>query len=162
MGRSILEKSNCVNLVVSVAAEKNGKFLMVEEAKKGIRGLWNFPSGKMEFGESVTDAALREFEEETGFEVELTGFVGVYEYMWDDGKGVTVRFNFYGKIKEDMPQKTLADDVLSVKWMSKKELKELAASDRIRFAGTKKMIADVLAGKKTDLDSLYTTSGPIR
>lgn len=41
-------------------------------------GLWSFPSGFVDRGEVVEEAAKRETLEETGLDVELTGLVGVY------------------------------------------------------------------------------------
>jgi 8-oxo-dGTP diphosphatase len=41
-------------------------------------GRWSFPSGFVDRGEVVPEAAVRETREETGLDVELTGLVGVY------------------------------------------------------------------------------------
>jgi 8-oxo-dGTP pyrophosphatase MutT (NUDIX family) len=41
-------------------------------------GQWAIPMGKQEFGETVTQCAVRETEEETGVRVEVTGLLGVY------------------------------------------------------------------------------------
>jgi len=37
-----------------------------------------FPSGRLDLGESLPDAAVRETLEETGVSVEITGLVGIY------------------------------------------------------------------------------------
>jgi ADP-ribose pyrophosphatase YjhB (NUDIX family) len=41
-------------------------------------GLWGLVGGRVEAGESVSAAAIRETQEETGFEVALTGLHGIY------------------------------------------------------------------------------------
>ncbi|RZU60910.1 NUDIX hydrolase [Zhihengliuella halotolerans] len=38
---------------------------------------WTLPGGGVELGESIEDGAVREVEEETGYQVELTGLLGV-------------------------------------------------------------------------------------
>ena len=42
------------------------------------RGHWSFPAGYVDRGEVVEEGALREVKEETGLDVELDGFVGIY------------------------------------------------------------------------------------
>lgn len=39
---------------------------------------WGFLGGMVEFGESVEETAIREVKEESGFDVEVTSFYGVY------------------------------------------------------------------------------------
>lgn len=41
-------------------------------------GQWAIPMGKQETGETVTECAIRETEEETGVRVEVTGILGIY------------------------------------------------------------------------------------
>jgi 8-oxo-dGTP pyrophosphatase MutT (NUDIX family) len=41
-------------------------------------GLWGFPGGLIELGESATDAVVREFREEVGLQIEPRRLVGVY------------------------------------------------------------------------------------
>ena len=64
-------------IVVGGVIEKDGKFLLVQEAKKPFSGQWNLPAGRLEIDESVFDGAKREIEEETGYKVELTGIVQI-------------------------------------------------------------------------------------
>lgn len=51
---------------------------MVQEGKDHVHEKWDFPGGGLEHEESVKECAEREVKEETGFEVEATGFYGVY------------------------------------------------------------------------------------
>jgi len=60
-----------VPVVAGVVLRKGERFLLVEEIALPHRGLWNLPGGRVEMGESIEQAALREAREETGFEVRL-------------------------------------------------------------------------------------------
>lgn len=40
--------------------------------------LWALPGGAMEFGETISHTAVREVQEETGLDVEVSGLVGIY------------------------------------------------------------------------------------
>lgn len=42
-------------------------YLLVQRARKPGRGLWSFPGGKLEWGESIMEGGLRELREETKF-----------------------------------------------------------------------------------------------
>ena len=44
------------------------------------------PAGKLEDGESVIDAAVREVKEETNLDVHITGLIGIQEslLLWDN------------------------------------------------------------------------------
>ncbi|MGE0015421.1 MAG: NUDIX domain-containing protein [Candidatus Methanomethylophilaceae archaeon] len=53
---------------VYTVAVSDGKFLMVFNGK---RGGWEMPGGKVEAGESIAEAAEREFAEEAGYSVEI-------------------------------------------------------------------------------------------
>ena len=61
-----------VNVVV---ADDNGRVLLIHRTDNDN---WALPGGAMDFGESLTDAAIRETLEETGIKVEITGLVGIY------------------------------------------------------------------------------------
>lgn len=52
--------------------------------KKPERAGWTLPGGGVDFDEQVEDAVVREVWEETGYEVELTGFLRSHSYTWDD------------------------------------------------------------------------------
>jgi 8-oxo-dGTP diphosphatase len=49
---------------------RNGQTMLVRRANPPDAGLWGFPGGKIEFGETVKDAATRELLEETAVHAE--------------------------------------------------------------------------------------------
>ena len=63
------------HITVATIVEDNGRFLMVEELKGG-RAVLNQPAGHLDPNETLTEAAIRETLEETGWDVEPTGVGG--------------------------------------------------------------------------------------
>jgi len=47
-------------------------------------GLWEFPGGMVDFGEKLADAVVREFDEEYGMAVQVTGLIGVSDHILPD------------------------------------------------------------------------------
>ena len=64
-------------IVVGGVLKRNGKYLLVQEAKNEFRGKWNLPAGRLNPGENVLEGAKREIFEESGFTVKLTGIVKI-------------------------------------------------------------------------------------
>ncbi len=65
-------------LAVVVVASQGSRILMVKRDIEPMMGRWSFPSGYVDRGEVVEDAAVREVREETNVEVSLDGLLGVY------------------------------------------------------------------------------------
>ncbi|MGW4406063.1 NUDIX hydrolase [Nonomuraea sp. NPDC004702] len=59
----------------TVTVDDAGRILM---QRRRDTGQWALPMGKMEIGETPSQCAIRETEEETGVRVEPTGLLGVY------------------------------------------------------------------------------------
>ena len=76
-------------LAVNVAIIQNGKILLT---KREDFETWILPSGGVEDGESLAQAAVRETKEETGLDVELTRLVGVYSRLSNMSPGYMVLF----------------------------------------------------------------------
>jgi 8-oxo-dGTP diphosphatase len=67
---------------VSAAIFRAGEVLLIERGKGGpLQGLWSLPGGRIEPGEPVRVAALREVLEETGVVAELAGLLDVHEVI---------------------------------------------------------------------------------
>lgn len=57
-------------VVVAVAFDKDGRFLMTSRPEgKVYAGYWEFPGGKVEAGETLEEALVREMKEELGVQV---------------------------------------------------------------------------------------------
>lgn len=69
---------------VGIAIIEAGKILLT---KRRDFPVWCIPGGHLSPRESVLEAAIREAKEETGLDVEITGFVGLYSLpnKWQDG-----------------------------------------------------------------------------
>ena len=69
---------------VGIAIIQSGNILLT---KRRDFPVWCIPGGHLAPKESVPDAAIREAKEETGLDVEITDFVGLYSMpnKWQDG-----------------------------------------------------------------------------
>jgi 8-oxo-dGTP diphosphatase len=63
----------CVGAVVHDAARR---LLLIQRGHEPHRGLWSLPGGRVEPGETVEQAVVREVREETGLEVTAGAVVG--------------------------------------------------------------------------------------
>lgn len=66
-------------------------------AKRGLQawneqGTWEFPGGKVSFGETLARAIVREFEEEYGMTIELIDLLGVNDHILENEHWVSPTF----------------------------------------------------------------------
>jgi ADP-ribose pyrophosphatase YjhB (NUDIX family) len=67
----------------AIPREPDGRVWLLRRGFDPSAGLWTFPGGFVDLGESVEQAARREAREELEIDVELTGLVGVYSRPQD-------------------------------------------------------------------------------
>lgn len=106
-------------VMVGGVIEKNGKFLLVQEAKENCRGKWNLPAGHLEINETLFDGAKREIFEETGCKVDLTGLLQISHRVFEDK--IFVGFMFAAKLIDEHIDFN-KNEILNVKWFSYEEL----------------------------------------
>ncbi|MFN8585441.1 MAG: NUDIX domain-containing protein [Dehalococcoidia bacterium] len=70
-------------VATGVVAECDGQILLVRRNHEPMLGRWSFPSGFVDAGEVVPEAAIREVFEETGVEVRIDRLLGVYSRHGD-------------------------------------------------------------------------------
>lgn len=78
-----------MNLVTPVAISivlKDGKVLFIRREGKTFSGLLSLPGGKIDFGETIEETALRELEEETGVRSRFVRHLAtIPEHIIEDG-----------------------------------------------------------------------------
>lgn len=134
-------------LHVSTLIERNGKILLVQEAKEQQFEKWNFPGGHLELGEKVVEAAKREVMEETFLDVEMKSFIGVYTSVKNNH---SLRFLFSADAKDLEPK--AGDQILACKWFDIEELKNLSEEKFVNAKLLEAGIQDYMSGKRFPLD----------
>jgi ADP-ribose pyrophosphatase YjhB (NUDIX family) len=72
-----LDPKVAVGTIIRTADEQ---LVLVRRAIEPGYGLWVFPGGYVDRGETVTGAAIREAREESGLDVHIDGLVNIYSY----------------------------------------------------------------------------------
>lgn len=121
-------------IAVNVAVINNERILLT---KREDFEVWCLPSGGVEDGESLLEAAIRETKEETGLDIEVKSLVGVYSRL---GETNDIHAVLYIAKPIGGELKVQDGETLEVKYFSMSEL-----PDEILF-GHKRRIMDALNG----------------
>lgn len=138
------------DVTVATVVVRDGKLLMVEERAQG-RLVFNQPAGHLEPDESLLEAALRETLEETGWQVELTAFIGAYQWKAESGRHY-LRFAFAAEPVCHLPERPLDDGIVRALWLTPAELQ--AQADRHRSPLVWQVVQDYLSGRRSPLSML--------
>lgn len=124
------------NHLVSVAAlvtNDKGEILLVNSPWRG----WEYPGGLIEPGETFQEALHREVREESGVEIEITGFVGICKNVERN----IVNIDFTARYL-DGELKT-SEESTEVVWVTPEK-----AFDMITFPLTRKRLKNMLSGRE--------------
>lgn len=117
----------CANLI-----EKDGKILLIQETKQSCYGLWNFPAGKIDPGETLEQAAVREGKEESGFDLEIDYLIGVFKHPADDVADTIVEVNVF---KSNIIGGELIipnEEIMDLKWLTSAEIEQMNNDNKLR------------------------------
>ena len=127
-----------------VVVDDVGRILMI---RRSDNGNWAFPGGGMDLGESMPQAAVREAKEETGYDVEITGLVGIYT-----DPNHLIEYTSNGEVRQEFSVVFTARPVggeprpnaeaTEIEWFTPDQLAELQIHDTMR-----KRIRHYLEGK---------------
>ncbi|MBI4636475.1 MAG: NUDIX hydrolase [Candidatus Rokubacteria bacterium] len=123
-------------VVAATIPEREGRIVLTRRSISPGRGLWTFPGGFVDFGETVTDAALRETFEETGLEVELTGLLNVYSYP-----GAPVIIVYTARVVSGTLTACAEND--AVEWLTPREI----PWDTLAFPSTREALREWVAAR---------------
>jgi 8-oxo-dGTP diphosphatase len=79
---------------VGVVCVKDGQVLLIRRGTPPMTGEWSLPGGRVEPGEPVRVAALRELFEETGVTADLAGLIDVVDAIVKTRDGTLVTRHF--------------------------------------------------------------------
>jgi 8-oxo-dGTP diphosphatase len=107
---------------VGIVAVDDDRLLMVRRGHGPAAGEWSIPGGRVEEGELLAEAVVRELREETGLEGVCTDLVGWVERLGPDHHFVIL--DFAVTILDDAEPEA-GDDAAEARWVPLNEVTDL-------------------------------------
>ena len=119
---------NSIIPAASVVVENDkGRILLIRRADNGN---WSIPGGAMEFGESLSQTAIREAKEETGYDIEIVGLVGIFT-----NPSHRIEYTSNGEVRQEFSvvykgrliggDRRLNDEATAIEWVAPDDLDDL-------------------------------------
>lgn len=123
---------------VLAIVRRDRDFLLVRRANAPDAGLWGFPGGKVEGGETFFHAAERELMEETSLQAHATSLVDVFDSIHHAPDGTLAFHYLILAVLCTEPQPALTtpiagDDAREVRWFSYEEISQLGPKASARL-----------------------------
>jgi 8-oxo-dGTP diphosphatase len=113
----------CVGAVVV----EDGRLLLIRRGRGPAQGEWSVPGGRVERGELLAEAVVRELAEETGLEGVCGELIGWVERIGDDHHFVIL--DFAVTLLDPEAQPVAGDDALEVAWVPLHEVAEIQLAE---------------------------------
>jgi mutator protein MutT len=110
-------------VAVGAVARHADALLLVRRGHGPGAGEWSVPGGRVEGGETLHEAVVRETAEETGLEVVVDGFLGWVERLGDDHHFVIL--DFAVTVLDPEAALQAGDDAAEAAWVPVSELSEI-------------------------------------
>lgn len=109
----------------AILVEHKGKYILGKRNKKNYLNFWVIPGGKVEWGENLEQAGIREFKEETNLDIEVVRFITWKQIINTKDDYHRYVFFFFGKLKNDKFEIKTTEDISEVKFFTIDEIKKL-------------------------------------
>ena len=113
----------CVGAVIK---DGQGRLLLIKRGHAPGAGLWSLPGGRIEPGETDTEALVREMREETGLVIEAGQLIGTVRRPARDGGVLDIRDYAATVIGGTL---RAGDDAADVRWVAPGELESLPLTE---------------------------------
>jgi ADP-ribose pyrophosphatase YjhB (NUDIX family) len=137
------------DVTVAAIAERNGRFLLVEE-RIAKRLVFNQPAGHVEANETLLAAVVREAREETAWHFEPRALLGAYRWTRGPSGRITLRFAFIGDVSHHDAAQRLDRGIVRTVWLTREEL--LERERRLRSPLVLRCVDDYLGGRRLPLE----------
>lgn len=125
---------------VGVVCLKGDEVLLIRRGKPPRVGEWSLPGGRIESGETVQAAALRELKEETGVEANIGGLIDVVDGIFPEADRHFILIDYWAEwLSGDV---VAGDDATHAEFVSKQE-----ALKRVSWSETRRIIEIAYAAK---------------
>lgn len=142
MTAELPSQTDVVQAAGGLVVRRQSGLLELVVVHRPVQDDWSFPKGKLEAGETLDVAALREVREETGMTCELLRFIGHTEYVDRKGRQKTVAYWIMAATGGSFSPNQEVDEL---RWLTLDE-----ASRLLSYARDQELIAVLMAADQVE------------